>query len=78
MANNQDLADICPLCGKSNNCAMADNANASECWCMQEQFPDKAAVMSRVETYTPDTTQVDAAFDQRCICVACLRKLQQQ
>ena len=29
----------CPLCGEPNQCAMAADPEATECWCESEKFP---------------------------------------
>ena len=60
-------ATCCPLCGQSNQCAMAagpDSQISNEpCWCVQESFP--AALLASVPA---------AAQRKACICQRCLRK----
>ena len=51
----------CPLCGASNDCALAIKAAEPprECWCRAERFPD---------------TLLAKAPPGACICRRCLRK----
>ncbi|WP_425583049.1 cysteine-rich CWC family protein [Zhongshania borealis] len=50
----------CPLCGQTNQCAIAAGNAASSCWCMNSTFSG-AAKQQAANTQGP----------QRCICKAC-------
>jgi hypothetical protein len=51
----------CPLCGEPNQCAMAADPDAAECWCESEKFPHD--LLARVP---------DNAARRACICQRCL------
>jgi hypothetical protein len=51
----------CPLCGESNQCAMAADPEATECWCETEKFPSD--LLERVPEHAVRLT---------CICRRCL------
>ncbi len=51
----------CPLCGESNQCAMAADPEATECWCESEKFPHD--LLQRV----PDNAARRACICQRCV-----------
>lgn len=53
----------CPLCGESNQCALALGKSADSCWCME-------APMSLTALAVLLAAEDDA---QRCICPACAR-----
>ena len=40
IGENMDTA-ICPLCGNPNQCAVAADPNATECWCESVIFPEE-------------------------------------
>ncbi|MCP3907017.1 MAG: cysteine-rich CWC family protein [Oceanicoccus sp.] len=50
----------CPICGEANGCAIANNAEASNCWCMEVNIPEELI------------EQANQRGDmKRCICQAC-------
>lgn len=52
---------VCPLCGKPNQCAMAADPNAAECWCEAVEFPRELL------------EQIPAnAVRKTCVCRDCL------
>ncbi|KPC49161.1 cysteine-rich CWC family protein [Amantichitinum ursilacus] len=53
-------AGICPLCGGSNQCAMAAQQAASGCWCMQADIAP--AALAAIPS---------AALDRACLCPRC-------
>jgi hypothetical protein len=53
----------CPLCGELNQCAMAADPEATECWCESEKFPHD--LLERVP---------DSAARRACICRRCLEE----
>ena len=55
---------ICPLCGEPNQCAMAADPDASECWCENEKFP--AELIGHLPA---------GMIGQKCICKSCLDRL---
>jgi hypothetical protein len=58
---------LCPRCGASFECGMADPGATEPCWCMQlPKLP--------VEVYMPDRKEIAAS---RCFCPYCLRALQE-
>ena len=53
----------CPLCGRSNQCAVSTGAMAADCWCMHTPFsPDARTALAALP---------DAQRGQVCICPAC-------
>ncbi len=50
--------DICPLCGKPNNCQHTTGAG---CWCEKEYFPEE--LLNKI----PKEKKMKA-----CVCKACL------
>jgi hypothetical protein len=63
MGNKQQpkiSAAICPLCGQPNECAMAADPNASECWCEDLKFPQE--LLDQVP---------ERALHKACICRNC-------
>jgi hypothetical protein len=54
---------VCPLCGGPNDCAMAADPNAAECWCGKLKFPQE--LLDRVP---------ENALNQACICRGCLER----
>lgn len=54
---------VCPLCGKPNDCAVAADPNATECWCEDVEFPQE------LFDQVPEN-----AFRKVCICRACLER----
>jgi len=60
-----DDATKCVICGRDNDCALADPETPAEteCWCVRETFP--AELIARVP---------DADLGQACICRRCLRE----
>ncbi|WP_221799826.1 cysteine-rich CWC family protein [Oceanobacter mangrovi] len=60
-ANNMAAAETrCPVCQKTNECAVANQREASECWCMSRGFPPE--LKQQLELIDPE----------RCLCDACL------
>lgn len=61
-------AHRCPLCGKPNQCVMAQSGAAEDqpCWCRSETFPQ--ALIDRLPP---------AARHKACICRACVRAYHQ-
>jgi hypothetical protein len=57
----------CPLCGEANQCAMAADPEATECWCESEIFPPD--LLLRVPA---------GAARQACICQRCVAKHNEQ
>jgi hypothetical protein len=53
-------AEHCPLCGKPNQCSIADGLSDEPCWCFEAQI-DPAAL----QRLTPEQR------DQACLCPAC-------
>ena len=51
----------CPLCGEPNQCAMAADPEADECWCESDKFPHD--LLARVPTN---------AVGRVCICQRCV------
>lgn len=58
-------SQLCPLCGKSNQCSLASGRNDLPCWCFEARI-DPAA-LARL---TP------AQRDQACLCPACAGAVQ--
>lgn len=54
-----DGRDICPICGKRNNC----QRNEEECWCYNMEIP----------TYILELVPEDKK-GKACICKACIEK----
>ena len=53
----------CPLCGRSNQCAVSTGGMAADCWCMHTPFsPDARTALAALP---------DAQRGQVCICPAC-------
>lgn len=50
----------CPLCGRSNACAVAEGA--AKCWCFDLKIPDEA--MARIP---------ESARGEACLCADCAR-----
>jgi len=59
-------AALCPLCGKPNQCAMAADPNAAECWCESVIFPEE--LLAKVN---------ESAVQKTCVCLNCLRDYQE-
>ena len=51
---------VCPLCGQPNNCAMAADPSATQCWCGDLKFPQE--LMDQVP---------ENVIHQTCICRNC-------
>jgi hypothetical protein len=58
-ASIADAAQLCPLCGLANGCAMAA-ASSIECWCIGAEFG--ADLLARA---------ANSAGAERCICARC-------
>lgn len=56
---------ICPLCGESNQCAVAADPDATECWCGSVIFPEE--LLAKVP---------EDAVRKTCICQNCLEEYQ--
>jgi hypothetical protein len=54
---------VCPLCGKPNNCAVAANPDATECWCEQVEFPEE--LLAQIP---------EDAVRKTCVCQECLNR----
>ncbi len=53
----------CPLCGAPNQCALAADPAATECWCDDKLFPRELLA------------KIPAEADRRaCICQDCLER----
>ncbi len=73
MSSTSNLTDstplntaICPLCSQPNQCAVAADPNATECWCESVIFPE--ALLAQVP---------DKAVRKTCICQKCLEEFQE-
>lgn len=64
MAKDIDPAR-CPICGEPNQCAMAADPTARECWCGSETFPRE------IFNHLPNE-----AVRKACICRKCLERFQ--
>jgi len=53
----------CPLCGNPNQCAVAADPNATECWCESVIFP------SELLAQIPED-----AIRKTCVCQKCLEQ----
>jgi hypothetical protein len=62
--NNQDTS-TCPLCGEPNQCTLAADPNATECWCNFVDFPEE--LLAQIP---------DEAVRKTCVCQKCLIKYQ--
>lgn len=51
----------CPLCGGPNNCAVAIDPDAPDCWCSRTRVPDE------LRAQVPE-----AARDVACVCARCV------
>jgi hypothetical protein len=65
-ANNNLDTSTCPLCGEPNQCALAADHNATECWCESVDFPD--GLLAQIP---------DEAVRKTCVCQKCLNKYQE-
>lgn len=52
---------ICSLCGEPNQCAVAADPNATECWCEFVEFPHE--LLARIP---------EEAVRKTCVCKNCL------
>ena len=57
---------ICPLCGEPNQCAIAADPNAKNCWCESVIFPEE--LLAKVP---------EKAVRKACVCQNCLRDFQE-
>ncbi|GAB7127384.1 cysteine-rich CWC family protein [Silvimonas sp. JCM 19000] len=55
----------CPLCGALNQCAIAAQTAASDCWCMQAEI-NPAALAALPQ----------AALERACLCPRCAAGVQ--
>jgi len=62
--NTLDTA-TCPLCGEPNQCAVAADPNATECWCESVIFPEE--LLAKVP---------EDAVRKTCVCQNCLEEYQ--
>ncbi|WP_390591775.1 cysteine-rich CWC family protein [Simiduia litorea] len=54
---------ICPSCQRPNLCALAEAANATECWCM------------KLEPIKNNQAPLDSSLTGKvCLCETCLQK----
>ncbi|MGN1056800.1 MAG: cysteine-rich CWC family protein [Comamonas sp.] len=51
---------LCPVCGQSNQCAMAADLPAQQCWCMGAEIPAE-----RLADLSPELR------NQSCLCPRC-------
>ncbi|MCT9810598.1 cysteine-rich CWC family protein [Acidovorax sp. Be4] len=51
---------LCPLCGRSNQCAVSAGTPAEDCWCMTATISPSALAQLP-----------DSARGQSCLCPAC-------
>ena len=63
--NSLDTA-ICPLCGESNQCAMASDPEATMCWCEGVVFPEE--LLDQIP---------EIAVRKTCVCKNCLDTYQE-
>jgi hypothetical protein len=56
----------CPLCGEPNQCALAADPTATECWCDTVVFPDD--LLAQIP---------EDAVRKTCICQECLSQFQE-
>jgi hypothetical protein len=56
----------CPLCGEPNQCAMAADPDASECWCESVIFPEE--LLAKIP---------ENAVRKTCVCQNCLKNYQE-
>ena len=56
-------ASKCPLCGGPNQCALAADPAATECWCDGEKFPRELLAQIPAQ-----------AVRKACICQKCLAR----
>ncbi|MBL7161693.1 MAG: cysteine-rich CWC family protein [Anaerolineales bacterium] len=60
--NNHPLStSTCPLCGEPNQCAVAADPAATECWCELVDFPPE--LLAQIP---------DDAVRKTCVCQKCL------
>ncbi len=65
-AKNDLDTSTCSLCGEPNQCALAADHNATECWCESVDFPD--GLLAQIP---------DEAVRKTCVCQKCLNKYQE-
>jgi len=65
-AKNDLDPSICPLCGEPNQCALAADPTATECWCELVDFPEE--LLAQIP---------DKAVRKTCVCQKCLDKYQE-
>ncbi|ARN74678.1 cysteine-rich CWC family protein [Oceanicoccus sagamiensis] len=53
----------CPICGDTNLCAMADQPNASDCWCREVNIPQQLIDQANSQNK-----------DRYCICQNCAQR----
>jgi hypothetical protein len=56
----------CPLCGEPNQCALAADPTATECWCDTVVFPDD--LLAQIP---------EDAVRKTCVCQECLSQFQE-
>jgi len=56
----------CPLCGGPNQCALAANPAATECWCDSVTFPRE--LLAQIP---------ENAVRKTCVCQKCLARFQE-
>ena len=56
----------CPLCGENNFCAVSQNAEAKQCWCMDVAIPPELIEQAN-----------QRPGQKRCICQACAERSQE-
>ena len=66
-SDSQIDASNCPLCGELNQCTMAADPKAKECWCNEEKFPRE--LLAEVPA---------KAVRRACICANCLERFRSE
>ncbi|MPY26151.1 cysteine-rich CWC family protein [Shewanella psychropiezotolerans] len=57
---------LCPLCQRSNSCAVESGGAIENCWCNRASFPPKDVLRGAMPS------------SNSCICEACIEKLNQE
>ncbi|MCJ8303136.1 cysteine-rich CWC family protein [Shewanella sp.] len=57
---------LCPLCQRSNSCAVESGGTIENCWCNRVDFPPKEVLQGAMPS------------SNSCICESCIEKLNQE
>ena len=57
---DKNLECLCPVCGADNQCAMARDKQASQCWCMGVTIAEEALAKIPAK-----------ALGKQCLCASC-------